>query len=55
MMTDLHTANQNIWDSLLTLKKDTDGARKIALQKRIATQSYSTDFEYILGAFIEMY
>src|SRR3989344_6924292 len=55
MMTDIHTNNQNIWDTLLKLKKESNEVRKIALQRRISTQPYSTDFEYILGAFIEMY
>ena len=54
MMTDIHTNNQNIWDTLLKLKKESNEVRKIALQRRISTQPYSTDFEYILGAFIEM-
>ena len=37
------------------LKKDIDATRESALRNRLATQPYITDFEYILGAFIEMF
>lgn len=54
-MTVVNTSNQQIWDSLLKLKKDSDESREIAFQKRLATRPYITDLEYLLGAFLEMY
>lgn len=50
-----NSANQSIWDELASLKKSVTKAKNTAIKKRLAQKSQTTDLEYILGAFMEMY
>ncbi|MBI4991506.1 hypothetical protein HZB96_05455 [Candidatus Gottesmanbacteria bacterium] len=47
--------SQELCDKFSSLKKSTDKQRKTAFKKRIANQPHTTDLEYLLGAFIQMY
>ena len=55
MSTLVNSDNQKIWGKLASLKKISDKSRKKALKNRIIKHSPVSDFEYLLGAFIEMY
>lgn len=47
--------NQTRWKNFASLKKSSDKQRAVALKKRIVHQPHTTDLEYLLGAFFEMY
>jgi hypothetical protein len=47
--------DQEYWEELSSLKNSVDRAKKAALKQRITKKPQVTDFEYLLGAFIEMY
>ncbi len=47
--------SQQLSDKFSSLKKSVDRQRIIGLRKRMSSQPQTTDLEYLLGAFIEMY
>lgn len=55
MYTYSNSCNQEIWKDLSSLKDSVKIIRKTALDKRLASQPFFTDLEYLLGALIEMY
>lgn len=48
-------SNHQIWNDLSSLKKSVEKAKKAALKERLLKQPQTTDLEYLLGAFIQMY
>jgi hypothetical protein len=55
MNTLAYACNQKIWDQLTNLKKTVHKKRQLAIKERLQKQPQTSDLEYLLGAFIQMY